>query len=348
MATGRRATCVAVGQDFGSRWDDFVESHREATGYHLWGWRRVFERGLGHRVHYLAASTEDRITGVLPLVEVRSSLFGRALSSLPYVNYGGVLADDASSASVLVEHAGELSQQLGLSYVLFRHRQRLLPDLPARSHKVTMLLPLAANREAMWDRLDRKVRNQVRKAEKSGVSVESGRFELLGDFYSVFARNMRDLGTPVYGRQLFAEILSAFPEAARLHVARLNGTAIAGALSYGSGEWVEVPSASSLREYRALCPNHLLYWSIITSAIEAGRQTFDFGRSTPNDGTYHFKEQWGAVSQQLWWEYRLNPPAVLPSDDRHSAKFKATINSWKRLPVGIATLIGPRVARLVP
>jgi FemAB-related protein (PEP-CTERM system-associated) len=331
-----------------TRWDAFVASRPDASGYHLWRWRRVFEQGLGHRACYLVAERAGALVGVLPLVEVRSRLFGRALSSLPYVNYGGVLAVDAVAGEALVERARILAGERSLSFVVLRHRDRQFTGLPGRSHKVTMEMPLAATRDAMWDRLDRKVRNQVRKAEKSSVIVSAGGIELLDDFYGVFARNMRDLGTPVYSRELFAAILREFPIDARLHIGRLNGVPIAVALSYAYGESIEVPSASSLREHRALCANHLIYWNIITTAIAEGRQLFDFGRSTPNDGTYNFKEQWGATPRPLWWEYVLLNDHPLPADDRHSRKYEMTIELWKRLPLGVANALGPYIARLVP
>jgi FemAB-related protein (PEP-CTERM system-associated) len=211
-----------------------------------------------------------------------------------------------------------------------------------------MLMPLAADPAAMWDSLDRKVRNQVRKAEKSGLEVQTGGIELLDDFYAVFARNMRDLGTPVYGRALFAEILRAFPAHARIHVVRLAAQTVAGAMSYAYDNVIEVPSASSLREHRSLCPNHLMYWRIIQEAIAAGRTTFDFGRSTPDDGTYHFKEQWGAVPEQLWWEYELVGTDVLPSADRQSAGYQKKVAAWKRLPLPVATSLGPWISRSIP
>ncbi|MQA28871.1 MAG: FemAB family PEP-CTERM system-associated protein [Luteitalea sp.] len=341
-------SCKVVAADDESRWDAFVASQPEASGYHLWRWRRVFEQGLGHRSHYLIAERRGLVAGILPLVEVRSRLFGRALSSLPYVNYGGVLAADAAAGAALVDRAAAIARERSLSFVVLRHRHRLFAGLPARSHKVTMLLPLAPTADAMWDQLDRKVRNQVRKAEKSGVVVESGGLELLDDFYRVFARNMRDLGTPVYGRDLFAAILREFPVEARLQIGRLNGAPIAVALSYAYGDWMEVPSASSLREHRALCANHLIYWNVISSAIAGGTRMFDFGRSTPNDGTYHFKEQWGAAPQPLWWEYVLGADERLPADDRHSPKYRMTIDLWKRLPLSVATAVGPHIARLIP
>jgi FemAB-related protein (PEP-CTERM system-associated) len=237
---------------------------------------------------------------------------------------------------------------LDFQYAVFRHQRHTFPALQARTHKVTMLLPLQSDPEGQWTSLDRKVRNQIRKGEKSGLQVTSGGLELLDEFYSIFARNMRDLGTPVYGRALFREIVEAFPDEARIHVVRLGNQGIAGALSYTYGDVIEVPSASSLREHRALCPNHLMYWEIIRRAVLHGKRVFDFGRSTPNDGTYHFKQQWGAVPETLFWEYAMASDSAVPSDDRQGQKFQASIELWKRLPLPIASWVGPRIARLVP
>ncbi len=167
-----------------------------------------------------------------------------------------------------------------------------------------------------------------RKAEKSDSTIDRGGAELLDEFHAVFAKNMRDLGTPAYGRSLFAAILSHFPEDAKVHLVRKDSHTIAGAFSYAFGSTIEVPSASSLREYRALCPNHLLYWSIITEAISEGRTAFDFGRSTPDDGTYQFKAQWGARAVPLNWGV---PPAAwsqLPDHSPKNPKFPVVIDSW--------------------
>jgi FemAB-related protein (PEP-CTERM system-associated) len=329
-------------------WDAFVAAHPEATGYHRWAWKGVFERGLGQRTHYLAAIDGNTVRGVLPLVEVRSWLFGRALSSLPYVNYGGVLADDPIAAAALLDAALTLARRLAVTDVLLRHRRRQFPALLAAGHKVTMLLRLAGTSGESWTALDKKVRNQVRKGEKSGVAVDSGSIELLDDFYAVFARNMRDLGTPVYGRQLFADILSTFSAEARLHVARVDGLPVAAAMSLQYRDVMEVPSASSLRAYRPLCPGHVLYWSLIRHAIDGGCRLFDFGRSTPGDGTFHFKAQWGSVPHQLWWECAgvagLPRVEVNPRDGR----FGLGVAIWKRLPLAVATRLGPHLVRRVP
>ena len=328
-------------------WDAFVQSQR-ASGYHRWAWRSIFERAFGHDTSYLIARDRDRVVGVLPLVIFRSVLFGNFAVSLPFVNYGGVVATRDDAARALLEHSSQLAQQERLAHIELRHSAALFPDLPAKRHKVGMLMNLAATEDLAWQALDRKVRNQIRKAEKSNLTVRSGGPELLDDFYRIFARNMRDLGTPVYDRRFFAEMFREFPADTRVFLVSHESKPIAAGISYHHGHTVEVPSASSLKEYLSLCPNNLLYWSVIKYAIEQRATVFDFGRSTPHEGTYKFKQQWGAEPQPLCWEYRLLAGTQLPDQSPKNPKFRAAIAIWKRLPLGLTTYIGPRVVRAIP
>jgi FemAB-related protein (PEP-CTERM system-associated) len=178
-------------------WDAYVTRHPDGTADHLWGWRTVFERVLGHRCAYLVARRGRVIAGLLPLVLFRSRLFGRSAISLPFLNYGGLLADDAEAAAALVDAATTAARAFGASHVELRHVARQREELPCRQHKLRMALDLPASSEALWTGLDRKIRNQVRKAQKEGLTVTAGGGELVEDFYDVFARNMRDIGTPV-------------------------------------------------------------------------------------------------------------------------------------------------------
>jgi FemAB-related protein (PEP-CTERM system-associated) len=329
-------------------WDAYVDAHPQATIYHLWAWRDVFERAFGHQGLYLAATRDGRIVGVLPVVSFTSRLFGRFMVSLPFVNYGGVLADDDEAARALLDRATRRASDAGASHLELRHRGRIFSDLPAKQHKVGMLMPLNQTEDAAWTGLDRKVRNQIRKAERSELTSESGGAELLPDFYAVFAHNMRDLGTPVYGSAFFDEIFRQCGDRARVFVVRHQGRAVSAGISLEFRDTIEVPWAGSLAEHRPRCPNHLLYWSVIRHAVASGLRTLDFGRSTPDEGTYHFKRQWGAVAQPLNWEYRLVGRSTLPDQSPHNPRFGPAIAMWKRLPLGVTRLIGPRIVRSIP
>ena len=328
-----------------SDWEQFVNARGDAAGYHAWGWQRVFEKAFGHRPVYLIARRDDDVAGVLPLVEIRSRLFGNTLTSLPFLNYGGVMADGEDASNALIEAARDEAEARGSSHVELRHVAAQFPNLPAKRHKVSMRLPLCPD---MWGGLDRKVRNQIRKAEKSGLVVERGGEALVGDFYKVFARNMRDLGTPVYSRRLFEEVLRTFPRQSLLHIVRLNGKPVAAGFTYRTTTMVQLPWASSIREFNALCPNVLLYWDAIQFAQSEGAATFDMGRSTPNEGTFKFKAQWGAQPVPLHWEYQLLTQADLPNVSPANPKFQLAIALWQKLPLAFTKTVGPFIVRAIP
>lgn len=338
------ATFVAAERD-ATRWDEYVAGHPDATGYHGWSWRRVFTRAFGHETIYLAAGNTTRIAGILPLVYIESAVFGRSLTSLPFLNYGGVLSDTQNSGEELVEAAAAIAQERRCAHVELRHVGRRFESLACRQHKVTMLLEIGPG---LWERLDRKVRNQIRKAQKSGLTTDVGGPDLLGDFYTVFARNMRDLGTPVYSPRFFDEVMGTFPDRSALQVVRLTNKPVAAALTLRHRNTVEVPWASSVRDFNHLCPNHLLYWSALEAAVNSGATVFDFGRSTPGEGTFKFKEQWGAQPRPLHWEYRLGTGASVPNLGPGNPKFRLAIETWKRLPLSIATTLGPHIVRSIP
>ena len=329
-------------------WTRYVESHPDATSDHLWGWRHVFERVFGQRCVYLVARRDAGIAGVLPMVLFRSHLFGRLAVSVPYLNYGGILASDEAAAAGLVARAQAVAADFGAAYLELRNHRRYRPGGPCREHKVRMTLPLPKGADDLWKALDRKVRNQVRKAQKESLVAECGGASLVDDFYQVFARNMRDLGTPVYSKRLFAETLRAFPDAARVHVVRHQGVPVAGAVSVRFRDTVLVPWASSLREHRHLCPNMLLYWSMLEGAVRDGVKVFDFGRSSAGAGTHQFKLQWGAAERPQYWEYVLLKGADTPSHGIEGGKITAAVAVWQKLPLWLANTLGPHVISHVP
>jgi FemAB-related protein (PEP-CTERM system-associated) len=326
----------------------YAGAHPDGTPYHDPAWLDVIARAFGHRTLYLAAEAGGRTAGVLPLVFFSSRVFGRFAVSVPFVNYGGVLADTPDVERALVDRAIAETRAAGGSYLELRHTRRRFTDLSEKRHKVAMWLTLDGTPDAQWASLDRKLRNQVRKAEKHELEIRTGGLEALPAFYEVFARNMRDLGTPVYGVGFFREVLSAFPETTRVFVVRHAGRAVAASLVQWRGEAVEVPWASALRESNALCANVFLYWHMLRFAVERGLRRFDFGRSTPGEGTFLFKKQWGAEPVPLVWEYWTASGQPMPDLSPKNPKYARAISAWQRLPVSIANALGPAIVRHIP
>lgn len=326
----------------------YVTAHPLGSSYHRPIWLDVIRAAFGHETKYLVAESAGQIAGVLPLVFFRSRLFGRFAVSMPFVNYGGVLADTPEAEQALLARAIAETRRAGGTHLELRHLQQHFPEqLAPKLHKVAMRLELQNTVDAQWLALDRKLRNQVRKAEKSALTARNGGRDLLQEFYQVFARNMRDLGTPVYGVNFFKEILSAFPNHSRVFVVSVEGRPVAASLVHWHGHQIEVPWASSLREFNPLCANVLLYWQMLRFAIDRGFRTFDFGRSTHGEGTYHFKKQWGAEPDALVWEYWMADGRI-PELNPKNPKFDLAIRAWRRLPLPIASALGPLVVRNIP
>lgn len=329
----------------GRAWDAYVSRHRDASAYHLFGWRAVITQAFGHETRYLAALAGDDVVGVLPLVLFRSRLFGRYVVSLPFLNYGGVLADSALAADALAGAAIDETRAMRGDYLELRHTSQRFPHLQAKRHKVAMGVPLRASEEEQWQSIDRKIRNQVRKAQKSDLRTAAGGTELLPAFYDVFARNMRDLGTPVYSRRWFDAILRAFGDRSRVFVVYHAERPVAAAFVHWHGGVLEVPWASALRESNPLCANVLMYWEMFRFAVAQRFERFDLGRSTPGEGTFNFKKQWGAESHELVWEYWTRDGRAMPDLSLKNPKFQTAIAMWQQLPVGVTRVLGPPIVR---
>lgn len=332
-----------------SRWDDFVKRSPAATLYHQIGWKVVVEKSFAHPAYYwLAEDSTGNIQGILPLVHLKSLLFGSFMVSLPYFNYGGVCGEDDATQSDLVETAIEAAEREKATHIEFRQQTPIHFDLPAKTAKVSMRLDLPASADALFKSFDPKLRSQVRRPIKEGMEARIGGMEELEPFYEVFSRNMRDLGTPVYSKSFFKNILKIFPGTSWICTVYKGAVPVASGFLVGFRETIEIPWASSLSEYNRFSPNMLLYWSVLKFACDRGFKTFDFGRSTLGEGTYRFKAQWGATPFPLYWHYWIEKGRALPELNPKNPKYRAAITFWKKLPVGLTKVIGPLIVRNLP
>lgn len=349
LAAATAITVVDADDSLAPAWNAFVAAAPGAELYHDYRWRALIAAVFGHASLYLLArDSAGEVRGVLPLVRLRSRLFGDFLVSLPYFNYGGVLADSPSAALALTEAAGRCARDLGVAHVELRHRANAEFDWPVREDKVSMVLDLPPTEDALWKSFDSKLRAQIRRPEKAGATARFGGAELLEDFYGVFARNMRDLGTPVYPKRLFRAILAAFPKEARVCIVNLADKPVAAGLVLTHRSTMEIPWASSLREANSSSVNMMLYWTVLRAAVAAGCTRFDFGRSSKDSGTYRFKAQWGSLPEQLRWHYWLAAGRTPPQINPGNPKYRLAIALWKKLPLPVANLLGPQLVKNLP
>lgn len=329
-------------------WQRFTESHSECDHYHRWGWKQVIENSFGWRTFYLMAEEESGITGILPLVWQKSRLFGSFLISLPYLNGGGLVTETQEAKDALVREAIALARKLGVDHLELRHRRDHNLGLPSKTNKLAVVNEVHSDEEKMWSSLGHKVRTDIRKARKSELTAEFRGEEVLDDYYEVFAENMRNLGTPVYSRKFFLEMLRAFPSETFICIVRYHGSPVAVSFLMGYRETVEAGWSASRYRYLSIKPNMFLYWKILCFAGERGFHLFDFGRSTIDSGTHRFKMQWGGKEIPLQWDYWVRNGGEFPQLNPQNPRYRLAIGIWQRMPVGLTKLMGPRIARCLP
>jgi serine/alanine adding enzyme len=329
-----------------AEWDAFARAQHGFTHYHLYGWRAVVERVFGHECLYFAARDDSgSLVGVLPLVRVKSLVFGHYLVSMPFLNYGGPLGS-ADATRALVDEVVELAREDGAKLLELRSRIPLPIDLPVSDRKITVVLDLPETPEALMRSFESKLRSQVRRPTKEGVTIRMG-LDQVDPFFEVFAYHMRDLGTPTQSRALFRAIADVFPDDAWFSCAYLGGRPVAGGCGFRYGNEFEMTWASSLRAYSKASPNMLLYWACMERAIAEGLRVFNFGRCSPGAGTHRFKTQWGGRDEPLWWyDFATRGPATTPSPNDGAYSWGPRL--WRHLPAPVATAIGPRIVRYIP
>lgn len=331
------------------KWDAYVEQHANTSLYHFTKWFSLIQSLFNHSVYAFYKEQNNTVTGVLPLVRIKSKIFGDYYVSMPYVNYGGILADNDVIKKELFEYANDYVTDEGGSHIEYRHTFEMDNDIPVRTDKVLMILSLPETEEELWKAIGSKLRAQVKRPQREGVSVKHGGSELVDDFYYVFSRNMRDLGTPVYSKKLFTSIIDSFGDNVHIVVVySKEGEPAAAGYTIGYRGRLEIPWASALRKYNRISVNMMLYWEILKYAIEEKYKEFDFGRSTIDAGTYRFKKQWGAQPQQLYWHYWLRDGGEPPQMNPHNPKYQLAIKLWQKLPLWLTRIIGPPIVKNLP
>lgn len=339
---------VGLHESGAGEWDEFASRQRGYTAFHRFGWQSLIEDVFGHRCRYLSARTESgALVGVLPLVRVKSLIFGHYIVSMPFLNYGGPLGSD-EAVRALADAAVSEARRTGAKLLELRSREAQALDLPVSHRKITVVLDLPSDPDTLFKSFPAKLRSQVRRPQKEGVTVRFGR-DQVAPFFDVFSRHMRDLGTPTLPHRFFSEIAARFGDDALFGCAWYDGQPVAAGAGFRWGKEFEMTWASALSAHNRIAPNMLLYWEFMQRGIAGGVTVFNFGRCTPDGGTHRFKRQWGSRDEPLWWYQHTRDgteDAGTPSPDRGA--FAMGPRLWKHLPLPVATAVGPYIVRSIP
>lgn len=325
------------------RWDAFVQSSSEATFFHRVGWSSVIRRALGHHCHYLYAEDSSGITGILPLCEIKSRLFGHALISTPFCVYGGIVARDGTVASRLRDAACNLAEKLQVDYLELRNRRLADGSWLTKNLYVTFRKAIDTDHAANFMAIPRKQRAMVRKGIDAGLKVEvDGE---VGRFYDVYAESVRNLGTPVLARRFFALLQEVFSRDCEITLVTHDAKPVAAVMSFYFKDQVLPYYGGSTGAGRQVKANDFMYWAVMQRAVERGARLFDYGRSKLDTGSYHFKKHWGFEPEPLHYQYHLVRSKVLPDVSPVNPKYRLFIKAWQRLPLSVSRAVGPFIAR---
>lgn len=325
------------------RWDAFVEAAPQATFFHRAGWKTVIEDSFGHRCHYLYAERDGVISGILPLAEIRSWLFGHALISTPFCVYGGVVASDAASEARLTQAAASLAEDRRVDYLELRNLELSDQGWPTKDLYVTFSKPLYPDDDSNFKALRAKQRNMIRKGRAAGLEVHHG--ASIAGFYDVYAESVRNLGTPVLPFRYYERLHKAFDKDWDITVVTHQGRPVATAMSFYYRDQVHPFYAGSVWRARKLAANDFMYWSLMQRAAQRGARTFDFGRSKQETGSYHFKKHWGFKPKPLPYAYHLVRATEVPNISPTNQKYALFIKAWQRLPLRVSRVMGPWLAK---
>ena len=326
-------------------WRAYVDAHPQATVYHAWGWRRVLTEAFGHCPHYLIARRGEQLTGVLPLAQVRTLLFGHSLASLPFCPYAGPLGDDPASLRALDEAATALARSLAVDHLEYRSFADVPNpgNWPGNDLYVVFRKPISTDHDANLNAIPRKQRAMVRKGIKNGLSADAGD---LDTFFELFADNVHRHGTPAHSRRYFALLLETFGDDAGLLIVRdPAGKPVSGVLSLYHRNEVLPMHAGDTVEARDLAANDFKYWSLMRMAADRGCTLFNYGRSKLGTGPYDFKKNWGFEPTPLAYEYKLVRGQGVPQNNPLNPKYRLMIETWRRMPRWFVNAVGPRLVR---
>jgi len=274
---------------------------------------------------------------------------------MPFLNYGGILADDEQPEIALLSEAIKLGERLKVDNIELRHLKAISSLNPTNStnpinyitktHKVRMLLKLPDSKEGLLKSFKSKLRSQISRPQKEGMNAVVGGVELLDFFYEVFSINMRDLGSPVHSKKLFKQIIHEFPKNIKIGIVKYQNIAVTAGLIFCFRDTIEIPWASSLKQFNRFSPNMLLYWKLMEYACDQGFEYFDLGRSSPDEGTQRFKEQWGAKPFPLYWHNIILNGQPARNNESEKSKYVTAIRYWKKLPVPVSNIVGPLIRK---
>lgn len=329
-------------------WDTYVQNCPYSTPQHLFAWKKVMEGAFKSKTYYLVAEENGAIQGVLPLIHIKSMLAGNYVTSLP----GGICTDNDEAARKLYEYARELVDAGKARYLILRDGRRKwdLERTVTDEEHVTFLIEIPSDLNVLKLMMKQKTRQIINKVSANGMVRNLG-IDNLKQYYPIYQRAMRELGTPTLGFDFFVKLSYQFPEELNLVTITQNGNIIGGGFIHPFKQTVYCLWSGLLHKHYKLHPSYSLIWESIIFTYKHGYQLLDIGRCRKSTGGYKFKRGFGGRELQLYQQVYLNGSNQAPAvggERKADLKYQIFIKFWKLLPLQITELLGPILRKQMP
>ena len=291
---------------------EFFERHSSLI-FNRSEWSDVLREGLGSEVASYVLRKDGKIILALPGIILNLKILKMFYSNIPYGGFVGEMEHFHLFAELL---EAKLKEDRIHCLRIGREYQTQFPEPKGyrRELAYTHILDVSQMTEdILWKNYKKRVRRDVRKAEKSSITIhEVTHPEEIDTLFNLYLQTMkRNEAYNVWTRQTLYAIYHRVVQKGwgKIFLARLKDEIIAGIILIFSPETTYYFFAASDQKYLSLCPNDLLVHQGICLTIQQGRKFFDLMTSQKDDvALMNFKEKWGAEKHPFYfYEKRLSP-----------------------------------------
>ena len=323
-------------------WDEDLASCPGASFFHTTAWARVLKSTYGFSPAYFTLRESGGLLSILPFLEIKSWLTGRRGVSLPFTDECAPLCPNLDSFRRLYQEALVFGRVHHWKYLECRGGRSQFGDAPASASYYGHLLDLRPGAEKVFAGFDSSVQRALRKADRSGLTIEFSReLEAVHEFYRLMRKTRKRHGVPPQPFPFFAAIHRHIlaEKLGWVVLARHEGTPVAAAVYFHFGKTAIYKYGASDKAFQHLRANNLVMGEAIKRHAEEGFETLNFGRtSITNPGLRKFKLSWGTSEYPIdYVRHDLRTDEFVAAEPTSSGW---TTRLLKLLPAPVSRLVG--------
>jgi len=320
---------------------------------------------IGQRIEFLKSIEETYSNCKVKLFKDKScnypfiilnGFFGKKLISIPFLDSGGFLGNPSKETIKEIkefakkEKLKDIEIRINNFFPNFEKTKELLLNEGFKfvKNKQQAISILPNSQEKLWEDFHKHTRNDIRKAERSGIIAKKiNNLDELKKFYKIYSIQIRNFGTPQHSFKFFKNIFKNLGADFFGLNCYLQKRVIASLIAFYGKGYCYVGFNVSTPKFREFRPNDLLYWETIKESITRGALNFDMGQvnsdylnNSREGGLTKFKEKWGPKKYD---KFIFNLYSNGEINKKEKLKLFRVV--WKRLPLSISKKIGPNITK---